>query len=429
MKLLIKKGRVVDPSQNLDAVKDILIEDGRVKEVGDNLKDASAEVFDAKGLVVMPGIVDLHVHLREPGLEAKEDVISGTRAAAAGGVTTVACMANTRPVIDSSILVSGLKERIAREALVNVEVIGAVTKELKGEELAEMGDMTFAGAMAFSDDGAYVHDSRLFKSALEYAAIFDKTIIVHAEEPALAKHGFMNEGFVSTELGIPGNPTVAEDIATARDIMLAEYTGARLHVAHVTTKGAVELIRQAKRRGVRVSGEAAVHHLTLTDEVARGFNVAARVAPPLRSMEHMEAVRAGVKDGTLEAIVTDHAPHAFEEKDVEFRYAPCGFTGLETSLGVVLTDLYHGGVLTLNEIALRMSTAPAELFALDAGTLKPGAKADVTIFDLDKEWTVDSAKFYTRGKLTPFEGKKLKGKAVATIVAGEIVMKDGVVNE
>ena len=429
MKLLIKEGRVIDPSQDMDAVLDILVENGQIAQIAENIKADGAEVYEAKGLVVTPGLIDVHVHLREPGHEAKEDVITGTQAAAAGGVTTVACMANTKPVIDSSILVSGLKERIAREAYVNVEIIGAVTKGLEGKELAEMGDMAFAGAMAFSDDGHEVRNSRIFRSALEYASIFDKTIIVHAEDEALTANGFMNESATSTRLGIPGIPAVAEDIAVSRDIMLAELTGAKLHIAHVSSKGAVDIIRQAKKRGVKVTAEAAVHHLTLTDEMVEGYNTAAKVAPPLRTMDHVEALREGLKDGTIDAIVTDHAPHAFEEKDVEFRYAPNGFTGLETSLAVVLTDLYHGKIFSLDEIVDKMSTSPARLFGLAAGTLKVGAKADITIFDLEKKWTVDSAKFYTRGKFTPYEGKKCRGKAVATIVGGKIVMKDGVVNE
>lgn len=425
MKLLIKNARVVDPSQNLDAKKDILVEDGKIAKIEDEIKETNIDLYDASGLVVMPGIVDLHVHLREPGHEAKEDIITGTQAAAAGGVTTVACMANTKPPIDSSILVAGLKERIAREALVNVEIIGAVTKNLEGKELAEMGDMSFAGAMAFSDDGNFVTNSRLFRSALEYASIFDKAIIVHAEDESLRSIGYMNEGAISTKLGIPGNPTVAEDIATSRDVLLAEYTGAKLHIAHVSSKGAVDIIRQAKKRGAKVTAEATIHHLTLTDKMVEGYNTAAKVAPPLRTMEHVEALREGLKDGTIDAIVTDHSPHAFEEKDVEFRYAPNGFTGLETLVGVALTELYHGKIFTLNELVDKMSVQPARLYNLDAGSLKLGCKADITVLDLEKEWTVDSSEFYTRGKFTPFEGKQCKGKAVATIVGGKIVMKDG----
>ncbi|MDR0968651.1 MAG: dihydroorotase [Holosporaceae bacterium] len=427
MNLLIKNGRVVDPSQGLDAIADVLISDGKIAKIDGHIEGSNVEVFDAKGLVVAPGFIDAHTHLREPGYEGKEDIESGTKAAAAGGITTVFCMANTDPVIDSSILVSGLKERIARKAAVNVEVIGAVTKGLKGEELAEMGDMAEAGAIAFSDDGRWIANSRIFRSALEYASAFDKIIISHAEDETLAAGGYMNEGLTSTKLGIPGIPAAAEDIAVARDIILAELTGARLHVAHVSTKGAVELIRQAKARGVKVTAEATVHHMTLTDSAVVGYNTAAKVSPPLRTAEHVEAVRRGVKDGTIDIIVTDHAPHSFKDKDVEFRYAPNGAVGLETSIAVALTDLYHTGILTLEEMIDRMSAAPSRLFSLDRGNLKIGSRADVTILDLNKEWTIEGRKFYSKSKLTPFEGKRRRGKAAGAIVNGKIVMKDGIV--
>lgn len=426
MKLLIKQGRLIDPAQNIDAVMDILVQDGKVAQVANCIDCSDAEIFDAQGLVVTPGLIDVHTHLREPGLEAKEDIVSGTMAAAAGGVTTIACMANTRPPVDSSILVSGIKERAAREGRVKVEVIGTVTKGMQGQELAEIGDMTFTGAMAFSDDGRYVSNSKLFASALEYTSIFDKRIISHAEEYKLAD-GYMHEGIISARLGIPGMPAVAEDIATSRDIMLAEYANAKIHIAHVSTLGSTELIRQAKKRGVQVTAEVAIHHLTLTDEECRGFNTAAKVSPPLRDMKHVEAVRAGLLDGTFDAIVTDHAPHAFEEKDVEFRYAPNGFAGLETLVGVMLTDLYHTGIMPLNLLVSKLTAEPAQVFDLDRGTLKAGMTADITILDLNKEWQVDSKKFYTKGKHSPYDKKQCRGAAVCTIVNGKIVMKDGVV--
>ena len=427
MKTLIKNGRIVDPSQNIDAVMDLLIEDGIVKAMEKEISESADEIFDAAGLVVAPGLVDVHTHLREPGLEAKEDIVSGTKAAAAGGVTTIACMPNTKPVVDSSILVSGIKDRAVREGYVNVEVIGAITKGLEGKELAEMGDMAQKGAMAFSDDGHYVSSTRIFTLAAEYISAFDKILISHSIDPELGSDGYMHEGVVSARIGVPGIPALAEDVAVARDILVAEYTGAHVHVAHVASKGAIELIRQAKKRGIPVTCEATVHHLTLTDEACADYNTATRVSPPLRSMDHVEAIRAALKDGTVDAIVTDHAPHAPEEKDVEFRYAPCGFCGLETSLGVILTELYHTQLFTINEIIGKMSTEPANIFSLNAGSLKVGKPADVAIIDLNKEWVVDSMKFYTRGKLTPFEGKACKGKAVATMVAGKFVMRDGVV--
>lgn len=427
MKLLIKHGRVVDPAQNLDAVMDLLLEDGKVAELAQTITTRADEEYDAAGLVVAPGLIDLHSHLREPGLEAKENIKNGTMAAAAGGITTVACMPNTRPVIDSSILVTGVKQRAAEEGYVNVEVIGAISKGEEGKELAEMGDMAQAGALAFSDDGHYVQNNTLFLNAARYVSGFDKILISHSIDEEMNHEGYMHEGLVSTKLGVPGIPSIAEDITVARDCIVAGYTGTHIHIAHVASKGAVDIIRQAKAKGFPVTAEATVHHLTLTDEACLSLDAATRVSPPLRGREHMEAVRQGLKDGTLDFIVTDHAPHAPEEKDDTFRDVPNGFCGFETSLGVILTELYHKNLFTINEIIAKMSTNPAHIFALKSGNLKVGAPADVTIIDLDKEWVVDNKKFYTTGKVTPFQGKHCQGKAVATIVAGKIVMRDGVV--
>lgn len=427
MKILIKNGRVVDPSQNLDKVCDLLVEDGKVKAIGNDLACEGAEIFDATDKVVMPGIIDMHTHLREPGLEAKEDIVSGTKAAAAGGITTVACMPNTKPVIDSAVLVSGIKQQAEEESYANVEVVGAISKGEKGEELAEMGDMSIRGAVGFSDDGHYVKSSRLFLLAARYIQSFNKPLMCHAIEPELNAEGYMHEGTVSARIGVPGIPSISEDIAVARDCIVAEYTGAHVHICHVASKGAIDIIRQAKKKGVNVTSEVTVHHLTLTDEACADYNPAARVSPPLRSADHVEAMRQAVLDGTVDCIVTDHAPHAPEEKDVEFRNAPNGFCGLETSIGVVLTELYHTGIFDLKTIVSKMSCEPAKVFHLDRGTLKEGSRADITILDLNKEWIVDPSKFYTRGKFTPFEGKALKGKAVATILGGKFTMKDGVV--
>ncbi len=425
MKLLLKGGRIIDPAQKLDKVGDVLIEGGMIAAVGGNIEAKDAEVFDARGLVVAPGLVDMHAHLREPGQEAKEDFASGTRAAAAGGFTTVCSMPNTRPPVDDAVLVNGLIRRAELEGVVNVKIIGALTKGQEGKELAEVGDMLLAGAVALSDDGRHVANARLLRTGFEYAGMFGGLIISHAEEATLVEEGFMHEGAVSAMLGLKGRPAVAEDIAVGRDIMLAEYTGGRLHVAHVSTAGAVELIRQAKARGVRVTAEATPHNLTLTDEAVMGYDPATKVNPPLRSQEHVDALVAGLKDGTIDCIATDHAPHAFEEKDMEFRYAPSGFAGLETALGVVLTGLYHSGRLTLPEVIEKLTAAPARVLCLEAGSLKAGAAADVAVIDAEAEWTVDSAKFYTRGKCTPFEGRTLKGRAVATIAAGRLVMRNG----
>lgn len=427
MKTLIKGGRVINPAANMDALCDILIEDGKIAALEQNLTADNCEVIDASGLVVVPGLIDMHVHLREPGLEAKEDIESGTRAAAAGGFTTVACMPNTSPVVDNSILVSGVLDRAASRGLVNVKVIGALSKNLDGKELAEIGDMIFAGAAAISDDGGKYVDSGLLKTALEYTGMFDRVIISHCEDGSLVSEGIMHEGALSAKLGMKGRPAVAEEIAAARDIMLAEYTGSALHIAHISAKGTVELIRQAKKRGVNVTGETTPHYLSLTDEVVSTFDTATKVNPPIRSEEHRQALIEGLKDGTLDAIATDHAPHAFEEKDREYRFAPSGFAGLETALGVVLTALYHTGQVELPKIIASFTVNPARILRLESGVLEVGRDADITLIDPNLAWTVDSQSFYTRGKFTPFEGKELKGKAVATIVKGKQVMKDGVV--
>ena len=429
MKTLIKNGRVVDPSQNLDAVMDLLVEDGRITALNKKITVKADEVFDATGLVVAPGLIDVHTHLRDPGLEAKEDIRTGTMAAVAGGITRVACMPNTKPVIDNVVLVDGVKERAKEVGYAHVEVVGAITKGEQGKELSEMGDMALHGAMAFSDDGHYVDSANTMLLAARYVSAFDKALICHDILTEFSEAGFMHEGAVSALIGVPGIPSIAEDIAVARDAIIAKYTGAHIHIAHVASKGALEIIRRAKKDGVNITCEVAVQHLTLTDEACRGFSTATKVSPPLRSREHVEAMREGLKDGTIDAIVTDHAPHAPEEKDVEFRYAPNGFCGLETSVGVILTELYHTKLFTINEIINKMSTSPAHLFGLEAGTLQVGKNADITILDLDKEWVVDSAKFYTKGKLSPFNGKACKGKAAATMVDGKFVMKDGVVCE
>ncbi len=425
MKLLLKGGTIIDPTQNYNQVADLLIENGLVAQIGENLSTTGVEVFDAQGLVIAPGFVDMHVHLREPGLEAKEDIASGTKAAAAGGFTTIACMPNTKPVVDQAIIVSGILHRAQLEGVVNVKVVGALSKGQQGKELAEIGDMILSGAVAISDDGSSLDNNRLFKIGLEYTSMFGCPVISHAEDESLVDEGVMHEGAVSAMLGMKGRPSVAEDIAVARDIMLAEYTDSQLHIAHVSSKGAVELIRQAKKRGLKVTAEATPHHLTLTDETVKTFNTAAKVNPPLRSADHVAALLEGLKDGTLDAIATDHAPHAFEEKDIEFRQAPPGFAGLETALGVILTELYHTGKFTLVEIVEKMSTAPASILNIEAGSLKAGAPADIAIIDTELEWTVDSSAFYTKGKHTPFDKKILKGKAVATIVSGKFVMRKG----
>lgn len=425
MKLLIKGGRVINPETKFDQVADVLVEDGKIKEIGAGLVADGATVYDATGKVVAPGLVDLHVHFREPGQEAKEDFESGSMAAAAGGFTTVCTMPNTKPVVDTAAEVRSLEKRAEDVAKIHIKIIGAVTKNQEGKELAELGDMIEAGAVAFSDDGHFDPSAKVMLNAFDYIHTFDKVIINHEEEPSLVEDGVMNEGHKSAMLGMKGRPTVAEDIAVARDILLAEYAGSRVHIAHISTARAVDLVREAKKRGVRVTAEATPHHLTMTDECVKLYDSSTKVNPPLRSAADNEAILAGLKDGTIDAIVTDHSPHAQEEKDREYLFAPSGFPGLETSLGIMLTDLYHTKKLDLPLIISKMSYEPAKVFGMDCGTLTVGSAADIAVIDTELEWTVDDKEFYTRGSHSPFVGRKLQGKAVLTVVDGEIVMQDG----
>jgi len=425
--LLLKGGTVIDPGSKRNEVSDVLIENGIIQKVGKNLKSPDAEVYDATGKIVTPGLIDMHVHFREPGQEAKEDFASGSRAGAAGGYTTVATMPNTSPVVDTAALVRSLQKRAEDVSVIHIHIIGAVTKNQEGRELAELGDMVEAGAVAFSDDGHFDPSAKVLLSAYDYLVPFDKAIINHEEDNSLVEDGAMNEGHRSAMLGIKGRPTVAEDIAVARDVMLAEYAGAHVHVAHISSARAVQIVREAKARGVRVTTEVTPHHLTMTDECVNSVDSSTKVNPPLRTQKDVDAMVAGLADGTIDMIVTDHSPHEREDKDREYVYAPSGFPGLETALGVVLTDLVHTGKMDMETVIERMSYAPARVFRLNAGTLNEGAPADVVVIDPQRLWTVEAEKFYTRGSHSPFVGRKLKGKAVLTVVDGEIVMKDGVV--
>lgn len=425
--LLLKGGTVIDPGSKRNEVSDVLIENGIIQKVGKNLKSPDAEVYDATGKIVAPGLIDMHVHFREPGQEAKEDFASGSRAGAAGGYTTVATMPNTSPVVDTAALVRSLQKRAEDVSVIHIRIIGAVTKNQEGRELAELGDMVEAGAVAFSDDGHFDPSAKVLLSAYDYLVPFDKAIINHEEDNSLVEDGAMNEGHRSAMLGIKGRPTVAEDIAVARDVMLAEYAGAHVHVAHISSARAVQIVREAKARGVRVTTEVTPHHLTMTDECVNSVDSSTKVNPPLRTQKDVDAMVAGLADGTIDIIVTDHSPHEREDKDREYVYAPSGFPGLETALGVVLTDLVHTGKMDMETVIERMSYAPARVFRLNAGTLNEGAPADVVVIDPQRLWTVEAEKFYTRGSHSPFVGRKLKGKAVLTVVDGEIVMKDGVV--
>lgn len=423
MNLLIKGGRVVDPSQNIDDTMDLLVEDGRIKEMGKGLKaPAGAEIIDAAGLLVTPGLIDMHVHLRDPGLEYKEDIVTGTRAAAAGGFTSVACMPNTKPVNDNKAITSYIVNKAAKEALVNVFPVGSITQGSKGESLAEMGELKESGCVAVSDDGRPVANGELMRRALEYAKGMGIMVIAHSEELALVGEGVMNEGFTATELGLKGIPWAAEDVAVARDVYLAEFTDSPLHIAHISTGGSVRIIRNAKARGVKVTCETAPHYFSLTDDAVRGYNTNAKMNPPLREAADVAAIKAGLADGTIDAIATDHAPHHLDEKDLEFNLALNGIIGLETSLPLSL-QLVEEGVVDLKVLLEKMTCNPAKILGIDRGTLKVGAAADITVIDPDREWLVAAEKLASKSKNSPFIGRKMKGAAVYTVVGGNVVYK------
>ena len=420
MKILVKDGHLLDPKNNMDGRYDLLIEDGRVTDVGTGLAKNDAEIISADGLLVVPGLIDIHVHLRDPGLEYKEDIISGTRAAAAGGITSVACMPNTRPVIDTVPVVEYIINKARRDGSANVYPVAAISQAMKGDILSEMGELKAAGCVAFSDDGMPVVSGELMRRALEYADTFGAPIISHAEDLNLVGEGCMNEGEVATELGVKGIPWVAEDAATAREIMLAEFTCSRLHVAHVSTKGSVELVRQAKARGVKVTCEATPHHFTLTDEAVRGYNTNAKMNPPLRSQADVDAVRAGLADGTIDAIATDHAPHHYDEKNVEFAIALNGIVGLESMLPLTM-NLVRDGIISRQQAISLMTCQPAAIIGIDRGSLEVGAVADLTIIDPDLEWTLDPRQLKSKSKNTPFGGWIMRGAAIRTLLAGRTV--------
>ncbi|HTG00085.1 MAG TPA: dihydroorotase [Nitrospirota bacterium] len=419
MNLLIKNGRVVDPANNIDAQLDVLVKDGRIAKVAKpgETSHSGVQVIEAEGKLVVPGLIDMHVHLREPGFEYKETIATGAEAARAGGFTSVCCMPNTNPVNDNRSVTEFILAQ-ARGAAARVYPIGAISKDSKGGELAELGDLYNAGCRAVSDDGRPVMSAAIMRRALEYAKIFDLLIVSHCEDTSLSAKGVMNEGTVSTELGLRGIPRAAEDVMTARDISLAELTGGRLHVAHVSTEGSVRLIRDAKARGVRVTAETCPHYFTLTEEAVRGYNTFAKMNPPLRTAADVEAIRQGLKDGTLDAIATDHAPHANDEKCCEFDFALFGIVGLETALGLTFR-LVDEGVLSLADAIRKMTVNPATILKIERGALSVGYDADITIIDPSLEWTVDSSQFKSKSRNTPFHGWKLKGRAVQTIVGGK----------
>ena len=425
MRLLITGGTLLDPSQGLEKVGDVLVEGGKVADIGDNLDRDGAEVYDAQGLCVAPGFIDLHVHLREPGEEYKESIASGLAAAAAGGFTSVCPMPNTRPVNDNASITRYVLDKARQVNLANVYPVGAITRGSLGEELAEMAEMKAAGAVAVSDDGRPVMNSQVMRHAMEYARDHGLVVVDHCQDLNLSAGGVMNEGCCSTRLGLKGMSRAAEDSHVSRDVILAELTGAKTHIAHLSTKGAVEMVREAKRKGVPVTCEVTPHHLALTDSAVLSFNTNTKMSPPLREDGDCAALIAGILDGTIDAIATDHAPHHHDEKMLEFDHAPFGVVGLETALGVVLTALYHTGRVPLLRIVELLTSGPAKVFSLERGSLQKGAVADMVIFDPNAEWTVDPGQFKSKSRNTPFANWTLRGQVMATYVAGREIYRAG----
>jgi dihydroorotase len=417
--LLIANGRVIDPSQSMDRVTNLLVRDGRIAAY-DVPPEGQAEVLDAAGRIVAPGLIDMHVHLREPGFEEDETIESGTAAAVHGGFTSVACMPNTDPPIDSQGTVEFVRRQAAHKGHANVFVVACVSKNREGKELAEIGQLVEAGAVGFSDDGAPVYDAELMRRAFEYCLMFDKPVLNHPEVRELTQRGVMHEGLVSLVLGLSGIPAASEDVMISRDISLAEATGGRLHIMHVSTLNGIEALRRAKLRGVRVTAEATPHHFPLTDECLRTFDSNCKMNPPLRGKEHVEAVIAGLVDGTIDAIASDHAPHAKEKKMQELDQAPFGIVGLETALGLVVTRLIEPGHLDWPSALAKMTINPARILGIPKGTLALGADADITIIDPKARWRVDTAEFRSKSSNTPFAGMDLVGRAETVIVAGRI---------
>jgi dihydroorotase len=425
VKTLIKGGRVVDPSQDLDRVSDVLIEGGTVSAVRDSIDPDDATVLDARGLVVCPGLIDMHVHLREPGREDEETIETGARAAVAGGFTSIACMPNTDPAIEGEEGVKFVLAKAAEANLARVYPVAAISRGLGGETLAEIGSALRAGAVGVSDDGRPIVSSALMRRALEYVKIHRRPVISHCEDLSLSAGGVMNEGRMSTLLGLKGMPGESEAVMVSRDIMLAGLTASRLHVCHVSTGLSLELVRAARARGVDVTCEVTPHHFALSEDAVRGYDTNAKMNPPLRDERDMGSLRQGLRGGLIDAIASDHAPHSAEEKDQEFDSAPFGVIGLETALGLALTCLYHEGIVTLPALVRLMSTNPARIMGLPQGTLKQGSPGDVTVIDPDREWKVDPARFYSKSRNTPFSDWQLRGRAVSVIVGGRILMRDG----
>lgn len=424
MKLLIKKGHIVDAKTGLNGVNDLLVTDGYITEIAGNIDEDGCEIIDAKGKYVLPGLVDAHCHLRDPGFEYKEDIESGTRSAAMGGFTSIACMPNTNPVADSESVIKYILNKAKQEGYVNVYPIGAISKGLKGEELAEIGELKFAGAVAISDDGKPVINSSLMKKALQYASMFDMTVISHCEDLDLAEDGVINEGYTSTIMGLKGIPAAAEETMVSRELILSEYIGVPIHIAHVSTALSVEMIRNAKKRGVKVTCETCPHYFSLTEEACEGYNTYAKVNPPLRTAADVQAIIEGIADDTIDIIATDHAPHHADEKNIEFSLAANGLVGFETALSLAVTHLVKPAIISISKLVEKMSLNPSKILSINKGTLEIGSTADITIIDINEKITVDPGKFQSKSKNSPFGGMELTGSVWGTIVGGKVIVSD-----
>jgi len=422
--ILIKNGLVIDPAAGLEAKRDVLIVNGKIEKIAVKINAPKAKVIDAKDMLVLPGLIDMHTHLRDPGRPDKETIATGTRAAAKGGFTSICAMANTEPVVDNPAVVRYVVEKARLEGVINVLPVGAVTKGLKGEHLTEMALMIKEGAIAFSDDGRPIMKADMMRRALDYLRQFNLPLISHCEDLDLSAGGVVNEGALSTEVGLPAISALAEETMVARDVMLAEQFG-RVHLAHLSSGKSVELVRQAKKKKVKISCETCPHYFSLTEEVVKEYDTNAKVNPPLKTKKDIEAIIKGLKDGTIDVIATDHAPHNVEEKNIEFNQASSGMVGLETALALVLTKLVETKKLTLKQAVAKMTINPARILGLNKGTLNVGADADVIIVDPTREWVVDPAKFASKSRNTPFAGEKLKGQVLFTIVGGKLIVQNG----
>jgi dihydroorotase len=425
VKSLIKRGRLIDPAQDLDETCDVLIDEGVIAQLGSSIDADGAQLIDAKGLVVCPGLVDMHVHLREPGREDEETIESGARAAIHGGFTSVAAMPNTEPPIEGEEGVKFVLGKADEAGLARVFPIAAVSKGQKGETLSEIGSAIRAGAVGISDDGYPVAASGLMRRALEYVKMFGRPLMAHCEDPGLSAGGVMNEGRTSTVLGLRGIPGASEEVEVIRDILLTGLTGSRLHVCHVSTGTSLEFVDRAKSSGIDVTCEVTPHHLALSDQAVKTYDTNTKMKPPLRGEDDVEALKKGIKAGVVDAIASDHAPHSPEEKDCEYNHAPFGVIGLETTLGIVMSALYHEKIVTLPDLIGLLSTNPAAILGVPLGNLKPGSPADITLLDPDAEWEIDPGEFVSKSLNTPFSGWKVKGKAISVMVSGRILMRDG----